>query len=62
MECFQYLVESMPRTIKAVLKTKGGPTWYLQGVPNKVIVEYIEKALNRICNAYILHCHLNTEP
>ncbi|KAL1261956.1 hypothetical protein QQF64_007221 [Cirrhinus molitorella] len=25
-ECFQYLVESMPRWIKAVLKAKGGPT------------------------------------
>ncbi len=27
-ECFQHLVESMPRIIKAVLKTKGGPTLY----------------------------------
>ncbi len=27
-ECFQHLVESMPRRIKAVLKTKGGSTWY----------------------------------
>ncbi len=27
-ECFQHLVESMPRIIKAVLKTKGGPTRY----------------------------------
>ncbi len=27
-ECFQHLVESMPRIIKAVLKTKGGPTWH----------------------------------
>ena len=38
-ECFQHLVESMPRTIKAVLKAKGGP----KGVPNKVagtICEY----------------------
>ncbi|KAK0140112.1 hypothetical protein N1851_022998 [Merluccius polli] len=25
-ECFQYLVESVPRRIKAVLKAKGGPT------------------------------------
>uniref|UniRef100_A0A3B3CGX4 Transposase Tc1-like domain-containing protein n=1 Tax=Oryzias melastigma TaxID=30732 RepID=A0A3B3CGX4_ORYME len=27
-ECFQYLVESMPGRIKAVLKAKGGPTRY----------------------------------
>jgi len=27
-ECFQHLVESMPRRIKAVLKAKGGQTQY----------------------------------
>ncbi len=27
-ECFQHLVQSMPRRIKAVLKAKGGPTRY----------------------------------
>ncbi len=27
-ECFQHLVESLPRIIKAVLKAKGGPTRY----------------------------------
>ncbi len=27
-ECFQHLVEYMPRRIKAVLKAKGGPTRY----------------------------------
>ncbi len=27
-ECFQHLVESMPRRIKAVLMAKGGPTQY----------------------------------
>ncbi|MED6263879.1 hypothetical protein CHARACLAT_009129 [Characodon lateralis] len=29
----------MPRRIKAVLKAKGGPTRYWQGVPNKVADE-----------------------
>ncbi len=38
-ECFQHLVESMPQIIKAVLKAKGGPTQYQQGVPNKVASE-----------------------
>ncbi len=27
-ECFQHLVESIPQRIKAVLKSKGGPTQY----------------------------------
>ncbi len=36
-ECFQHLVESMPRKIRAVLKAKGGQ----QGVPNKVASECI---------------------
>ncbi len=40
-ECFQHLVESMPRKIKAVLKAKGGPTRYQQGVPNKVASECV---------------------
>ncbi len=40
-ECLQHLVESMPQIIKAVLKAKGGPTMYLQGLPNKVASEYI---------------------
>ncbi len=40
-ECFQHLVESMPRRIKAVLKLKVGPTRYKQGVPNKVANECI---------------------
>jgi len=33
-ECFQQLVESMPRRIKAALKAKGGQTQYYYGVPN----------------------------
>ncbi len=40
-ECFQHIVESMPRRIKAVLKAKGGPTRYEQGVPSKVASECI---------------------
>ncbi len=35
-EYFQHLVESMQQRNKAVLKAKGGPTRYKQGVPNKV--------------------------
>ncbi len=41
VECFQHLVESMPRRIKAVLKAKDHPTWYWQGVPNKVASECV---------------------
>ncbi len=39
-ECFQHLVESMPRRIKAVLKAKLGPSRYWQGVPNKAASEH----------------------
>ncbi len=42
-ECFQHLVESMLRRIKAVLKAKGGLTRYKQSVPNKVASECISK-------------------
>ncbi len=38
-EYFQHLVKSMPRRFKALLKAKGGPTRYYQGVPNKVAIE-----------------------
>ncbi len=38
-ECSQPLVESLPQRIKAVLKAKGHPTQYLQGVPNEVASE-----------------------
>ncbi len=40
-ECFQHLVESMPQRIKAVLKAKGRPTRYKQGVPSKAASECI---------------------
>ncbi len=40
-ECFQHLVKSMPQRINAVLKAKGGPTPYKQGVPNKVASECV---------------------
>jgi len=40
-ECFQHLVESMPRRNKAVLKAKGGQTQYYNGVPNNSLGECI---------------------
>jgi len=40
-ECFQHLVESMPRRIKAFLKAKGGQTQYKYGVPNNPLGEFI---------------------
>ncbi len=47
-ECFQHLVKSMTQRIKAVLKPKGGPTRYKQGVPNKVASECIFDYLSNI--------------
>jgi len=41
-ECFQHLVVSMSRRIKAVLKAKGGQTQYHYGVPNNPLGECIE--------------------
>jgi len=40
-ECFQHLVESMARRIKAVLMAKGGQTQYQCGVPNNPLGECI---------------------
>ncbi len=40
-ECFQHLVKSMPHRIKAVLKTKGGPTRYSQSLPDNVASECV---------------------
>ncbi len=45
-ECFQHLVKSVPWRIKAVLKAKGGPTQYQQGVPNKVANECVYIYIN----------------
>lgn len=35
MECLDYHVESIAQRIKAVLKVKGGQTWFKCGLPNK---------------------------
>lgn len=40
-ESFQNLVESLPQRIKAILKAKRGPTFSLQGGPNKVADECV---------------------
>jgi len=40
-ECFQHLVESMLRRIKAVMKAEGGQTHYQYGVPNNPLGECI---------------------
>lgn len=40
-EWFHNLVESLLQRVKAVLKAKRGPTFYLQGGPNKVANECI---------------------
>jgi len=54
-ECFQHLFESMPRIIKAVLKAKGSPTRFQQGVLNKVASEciYSVSQSNRV-NFYLI--------
>ncbi len=57
-ECLQHLVESMPQIIKAVLKAKGGPTMYLQGLPNKVASEYIYTVYIYIY-IYIYYIHIH---
>ncbi len=45
-ECLQHLVESMHQRFKAVLKEKGGPPRYQQGVPNKIASD---------CNIYCIY-------
>lgn len=58
-KCFQHLDESMTRKMTAVLKAKGGPTFYQQGVPNKVACEWIVATiseLNQITFNLYLHC------
>ncbi len=53
-ECFQHLVESIPRRIKAVLKAKGGST--LQGVPNKVASECFNSSIYYFLSVDYLFC------
>ena len=48
-ECFQHLVESMPR--RRVLKANGGPTQYWQGVTNKEAIECTKRHTNiQLCH------------
>ena len=53
-ECFQNLVEAMPLGIMAVLKAKGGPTQYYQGVPIKVTDDciFITLSFRIFCTHY----------
>ena len=46
--CFQHFDESMPLRIKAVVKAKGGPTFYQQGIPVSV-PNIIDFELCKIC-------------
>lgn len=41
LDCFQHFDESVPLRITAVLKAKGVPTQYEQGVRNKVSSIYL---------------------
>ncbi len=54
-ECFQHIIESIPQRIKAVLKAKGGPTEYKQGVPNKVASESIFHDRQAVICLHVVH-------
>ncbi len=65
-ECFQHLVESMPRRIKAALKAKRGPTRYKQGVPIPCVCVctyiFATETNNKyiIFSSYLLFCSWDT--
>ena len=51
-----HFVESVPQTIKAVLRAKGGPTWYWQGIHNTVTSECMSVP------AHVTHWDAKMEP
>ncbi len=60
-KCFQHLVESMPRIIKAVLKAKGGPNtskvylikWPVSAYDNNILIINCKKIYNFFKNIFI---------
>lgn len=51
-ECFKLLDGTDPESITAFLKAKGGPTYYLRGVPIKVSSECVMLLLLRTSYIY----------
>lgn len=51
---YQNLVQSMPRLVLAVLKTKGGPTCYVQDNHNVMALECISVAATLSCGVTII--------
>ena len=58
VERFQHLVESMPRWIEAVLRTKGEATQYKEGVPNVLCTQCLQKVFTPLHFSHIFICYI----